>query len=422
MSLSPDDVFTPGGFPEHTYVDREEEEEYEYRLLKFAVQDGILPSVLGPSKSGKTVLAEKVLGDRWVRVSGAEIGEVRDLWTHVLKEFGLPIETSESERKGRELSGEVGLEAKTGVPFIADASGDARGGMASHRESTSSGRFAPAGMRRAIEVLKEDERILVIDDFHYVPDAVKVVIAQQMKEALTHGLQAVIMAVPHRSDDPIRSNADLRGRVASIDLGHWNRDSLMEIGRLGFPKLEIDITDADLGLLADEALGSPQLMQALCLETAYYRGRMHADGREWDGLSPDILRKIARRVSDLTDATTAFQILSAGPKVHGKERTTFPVKGGGEADNYELILQAIAENPPRASFSYDNIRERVSRIVIGDPPPMDRITRSLGYLEDIIEEKLQDDRVIAWDSEKQVLDIVDPHFLFYLRWRIREGN
>lgn len=424
MTLAPDEVFTPGAFPEHTYVDRSKEQ-YEYRLLRHALADGILPSVAGPSKSGKTVLAEKVLGDRWVRVSGAEVATSDELWLHVLSELDIPIQESTSTSRTQESSAEGSVEGEAGIPIVAKGKAGARAGMVSSRGSEAGKVYAPAGMRAAIEALNDDDRILVLDDFHYVPPETRREIAQQLKEGLARGLNAVVLAVPHRGDDPIRSNPDLRGRVASIDIGHWDRESLGKIGRLGFPKVGLRLSDGDLELLARESLGSPQLMQALCLETAYhYENQLSKDDGEPNDitLGREGLHVVARLVADLTDATTAFQILSAGPKSHGKERTKFKAKGGGEADNYGLILRAIAEDPPQSSFTYEQLQRRVTSVCMNEPPPMDRITRSLGYLEDLMDEKIPDDRVIAWDPEKSVLDIVDPHFLFFLRWKSKAGR
>jgi len=54
------DVFTPGSLPEHTYNSREDLR-LEWRLLEALETKGIIGSVSGPSKSGKTVLCESVV-------------------------------------------------------------------------------------------------------------------------------------------------------------------------------------------------------------------------------------------------------------------------------------------------------------------------------------------------------------------------
>jgi predicted AAA+ superfamily ATPase len=56
------DVFTPSAFPKRTYV-RREEDRLERRLRDALETPGEVISVSGPSKSGKTVLVERVVGE-----------------------------------------------------------------------------------------------------------------------------------------------------------------------------------------------------------------------------------------------------------------------------------------------------------------------------------------------------------------------
>ncbi|MFY9588364.1 MAG: ATP-binding protein, partial [Actinomycetota bacterium] len=61
MSVKATEVFTPGAFPEHTYVERAGEQ-LEQQLRDAIDTPGQVVSLVGPSKSGKTVLVEQVIG------------------------------------------------------------------------------------------------------------------------------------------------------------------------------------------------------------------------------------------------------------------------------------------------------------------------------------------------------------------------
>ena len=90
MSLKASDVFTPGSFPTHTYVKRTEER-LEQSLRDALDTPGQIISISGPSKSGKTVLVEHVVGrDDLIVVTGAGIEDPEALWKGVLDWMDVP--------------------------------------------------------------------------------------------------------------------------------------------------------------------------------------------------------------------------------------------------------------------------------------------------------------------------------------------
>jgi hypothetical protein len=61
INMKAKDVFTPGTLPKHTYYDRSDLH-LEQNLLDAVDTPGMIAAVSGPSKSGKTVLCESVIG------------------------------------------------------------------------------------------------------------------------------------------------------------------------------------------------------------------------------------------------------------------------------------------------------------------------------------------------------------------------
>src|SRR5690606_40290251 len=103
MTLRATEVFTPGSFPEQTYVERSGVH------LEEMLRDGLdtagqIVSLVGPSKSGKTVLVEKVVGrDQLITITGAGIRDPNEVWSRVLDWMGAPnvvIQTSTTSGKG----------------------------------------------------------------------------------------------------------------------------------------------------------------------------------------------------------------------------------------------------------------------------------------------------------------------------------
>ncbi len=94
--LTAHDVFTPSSFPEHTYVSRGDED-LEAKLRFALATKGQIASLSGPSKSGKTVLVEKVVGkENLVPVVGAGVREPEQIWTRVLDWLEAPEESTRS--------------------------------------------------------------------------------------------------------------------------------------------------------------------------------------------------------------------------------------------------------------------------------------------------------------------------------------
>ena len=128
---------------------------------------------------------------------------------------------------------------------------------------------ARAGLKQVQYKIAKSDFVVFLDDFHYMPRELQVEVAKQLKAAAELGIKICTASVPHRSDDMVRANTELRGRVQSIDMEYWNLRELEQIGKSGFPWLNMHVDDGFIARLAVEACGSPQLMQTLCLQTCF---------------------------------------------------------------------------------------------------------------------------------------------------------
>ncbi|MEO0625139.1 MAG: hypothetical protein AAF183_23560, partial [Pseudomonadota bacterium] len=120
--MKSNDVFKPNGIPSVTYVDRREINIEE--ALKDALGvDNIVISVSGPSKSGKTVLVNRVIeSDNLITISGAAIKSADQIWSNVLAWMETPV--AKSQTTGLTTGGALSLDGggKIGLPLIAESS------------------------------------------------------------------------------------------------------------------------------------------------------------------------------------------------------------------------------------------------------------------------------------------------------------
>lgn len=411
------DVFTPGALPEYTYFDREHLG-LEYRLLEAIETKGMISSVAGPSKSGKTVLCESVIGTRgMLLLPGGGINEEPLFWRRLRGKLKLPVQQTTTAAQSKSADFTAKGEASMGIKLLAQAKGGIEGTLGTEREQGQSDEYEGPDGIALLEYLRNHGFTLVIDDFHYIAPNVQRSIAEQLKEAARAGTKIVTVSVSHRSDQAIRANPDLRGRVVTIDIPYWTAEELMAIPNKGFPLLNIDPDLRIIDRLVRESLSSPQLMQALCLQFCRDSGNEYeAKERVHISLKTEAVGDLLHNAASIANCQTAFDIILAGPKIRGRERKLYQMSNGKDGDIYHVILRALAAGEPALAFPYAELKRRIGEIVPFDPPRGVDISEALEQIHHRVLERLGEDRVLEWDTEKETLNIPDPYFLYYMRW------
>jgi hypothetical protein len=407
------EVFTPTDIPTLTYVERAGRD-FEAELRNAFNIPKMIVSISGPSKSGKTVLVTKVVApENLIHIYGASIKTPEDLWSNVLTWMGGPIERTETA--GSKIAGELSATAggKGGIPLIAEAKTDIKGGVSADRSTSTTEKYSTIGLDAIVREIGASDYVVFVDDFHYIERKVREQIGKEIKAAAEKGIRICTASVPHRADDVVRSNPELRGRVTAIDMSYWTIEELEQIAFRGFRELNIDLAPADTRALANEAFGSPQLMQAICLNFCSERGvretrpvyqRMQIDN--------NVLRPIFERTSATADYTKMLNALHSGPKQRGTERKQFNFIDGTRGDVYRCVLLAMRADPASLSFRYEDILRRVREVCTDENPAGSSVAESLDQMAKLAR-AVQKAPVIEWDED--VLDIVEPYFLFFLR-------
>lgn len=385
--LTAEQVFRPGSFPKHTYISRISEDtgfDYEIRLRQALSTSGFLTSIVGPSKIGKTVLCEKVVGkDNLVEVTGADCISKEDFWNMLGTKAELPSTSAVTNTYSN---------SSTDTTLVNE-------NYALTKEAV-------------IRYYVENDKVLLLDDFHYVSEDMQIFIAQQLKDAIRKDFKVIIASLPHRADDTIRRNPDLQGRLSLINLTAWKSDELEEIAMRGFQSLGIPITHEIAQYIAKESLTSPQLMQQICLSICLILDADHNDIVE-------IKREIIQKAFGLATINYEYKeianAIKQGPSTRGKQRKIFNVQGDLKLNLYELIVLAISLDPPVTSFELNELIKRVNNLITSDDKPSSTKMREyLGKLQSYLESKAASYQVIEWKDSQ--LYVLDPLFLFWLRW------
>lgn len=389
MGLKAENVFKPGAYPEYTYVSRNYENTgipYELRLKQALRTAGCLTSLIGPSKMGKTILCERVIGfDNIVEISGADFNLNADFWAAIAAKVELPYTgeiTTERELREGENTESDGKKEK----YILSKD-------------------------KVIQYYKDNEKVLVIDDFHYASREMQMKMAQQLKDAIRRELKVVVVSLPHRADDAIRQNADLSGRLSLINIETWKEEDLKQIALKGFGQLDIKIADEVAGQLAIECLTSPQLMQYICLSICIL-----LEDKNEDVVRADMLEDAYRFTTVNFNYSDVVSVMSKGPNPRGKKRNLFKTLEGKELDLYGLIVESLAKNPPVMELDFDKVYERIINLIPDGSvkPDKQSVKNHLNNLQTILKEKEEIYKAIEWKDG--TVYVLDPLFLFYLRW------
>ena len=383
------EVFKPGTYPQRTYVSRVSQGTrytYEERLRQSLSIEGYLTYMVGPSKIGKTVLCENVIGqEHMISMSGNDFSKERDFWSGIAKKAGISMSAEISEEN-------------------ADISGSAQ-------RSTIVTKNYFAAKDKVLAYFREDEKVLVLDDFQYAPVEIQYDIACQLKEAIRLGFKAVVVSLPYRSDDAIRLNPDLTGRISIIEIEPWKEVELERIAHKGFKELGIEIYAELASKMAKESIYSPQLMQSICLNI----GLLPESGVV---ITDEMIEESCRFTCMNLPYADVVRVLKAGPSTRGQQRLQYILEDGSSRDIYGLILKILADNPPLIELDIDELMERVKHNVTGSVIKPQKIKDSLKNWKKMLEPLGGLYQVVDWKDD--TVYVLDNMFLFYIRWGIRQ--
>jgi hypothetical protein len=337
----------------------------------------------------------------------------------------VPSTTTISRSSGGTLGIEVGLKAASGIPLVVKGEVNASGKGEITGETASEAVRGRRGLPQVVKEIANSDFVILIDDFHYMHRSVQTEVAKALKEAVRLGVKIVTASVSHRGDDVVRANPELRGRVRSIDLGYWSEPELQQIADVGFTALNATVETSAVKRFTEESAGSPQLMQSICLQACFVLQLRQKSETLFPlalNIPPETLRSIMQQTSANTDFRSLVDVLDAGPRTRGTERKTYTFHDGNEGDVYRVVLRALADDPPRLSFSYEELLARTVKVCTTDAPVGSSVTGTCLHMSKLALEKFPSDRAVDWDEQKQVFDVPDPYLLFYLRWsgRLRE--
>lgn len=407
------DVFVPGGVPTYTYNPRTSKNIEE--RLRESTENYKLTVVTGPTKSGKTVLVNKIFPrSENIWIDGGTINSEDGFWEWIVSCLG--GYTEEEISNGDDLQYSIeGTGKAEGKLFLVNTEAGFSSTIGNTEKTSMLQRRKMSNKGKAISLLQETKIPIIVDDFHYIDKEIQKRIVRALKAPIMYGVPVICIAIPSRKFDVIDVERELTGRMDSIDMPVWDINELEKIAIDGFTTLNCKIPEDTIRTFAAEAFGSPFLMQEFCRSACKIYGISTATKyvKEYNDIIDQrvIFAKIANN-----SGRSMFDKLKRGPRAR-TDRKPRKMKSGQTLDIYGVVMEALKHAKPGIeTISYDTLRANIRDVIDEDLPQRHEVSRVLEQIADISYTDSSSTPVIDWQKDDNILTITDPFFAFFLKW------
>jgi hypothetical protein len=405
------EIFKTIGSPGVTYVKRNDGE-FEFELTNSLSIPGTLCLLTGPSKTGKTTLYKKVISEFKkipLTIRCNDEMTIDDVWKNALEDVNFDRITKEAEKGQIELSVQAKAGISAGWEWIGKIIGEISLGLKGtySSETVREKIISSPSPKHLIPILKELPYILVVEDFHYLKDTTKKSVFQQWKDFTDNEVSTIIVGTAHHAIDLALSNKDLVGRISHTEVGTWEVNDLNKIIKQGLDELKVSITEPQRQQISSESVGLPLITQGIC-------ARLFSDKRITTYNIKDQI-KFDKKDIELAMTNVANQNFNVFKDLYQILITGFR-KGARKYNTYELLLLIFTLDPVTFRLNRADIDTRLNRLDSKfEKPPIASVNSTLGSIGKL--QKKNGIELLEWSTKQGCLYILEPSFLFYLRWK-----
>lgn len=246
---------------EHSYIDRGS---LDQELKKLIDRQQTHIALRGASKSGKSWLRQKAVIDPII-VQCRLSYTIEDIYRDALARLDIALEVERTTSNG--FTGKLTAKGEVGIKLIAKASGEGEAALSRDTAVTQKVIGKDAGDLEFIaSILRASGRMLVIEDFHYLPPDQQRRFSFDLKTLWDYKTFVMIIGVWISENMLITLNPDLADRIEELPVT-WQASELKQVFYKGCGVLNLRPTDAVASALAEISYESVGLLQKLALRT-----------------------------------------------------------------------------------------------------------------------------------------------------------
>lgn len=413
--LDLNEVFPTVGKPTVTYIERDDGA--PERKLRASLQTpGQICMLTGPSKLGKTSLYQQViptLRREPLIIRCSSKLDHKNFWASALERLDFSRLAERSRAWGLKTEGTIGVGGEAGWKWLSAVMPNLNLKLSADGNISNKRQFAQAELSAAhlIPLLKDMPLQLIVEDFHYLDSEVKKEIFQQWKSFVDEGVSVLVVSTTHHSNELFSANSDLSGRTRVLDIGQWRREDLAKIVKAGLDYLGIKNGEAIRQYVATESVGVPIITQQICFDFASGLNLDRSGNDVRKNYHPEHIKPNVRNVAKefYFSFERDYERLVEGPRSRARKH-----------DTYEMILSAFVMDPIKFSLSKTELVDRINQLRTGDAIPIASINSALKALSS--HQKRMAKTLLEWEPNREMLHIVEPTFVYYLRQRVQEEH
>lgn len=377
--------------------------------------------VYGASKQGKTALVSRYLPyDQNIVVRLSPNTNVEDIYSSVLRQCGVEIETGRVEETTTEVSATLGIKAKATLWFFGEGEANASGGAKAGDKSQATSKSIPFNLAVAqdiAELLKavNFKKKIVLENFHYLAEEKQRQLSFDLRSFQEMGIIFVVLGVWRQKDKLRIYCPDLTDRVVDVAVEPWTEDEFKKVAAEGAKHLNVEFTREVIQQCIDNSFGSVGVFQELVKHTC-----LAAGVQEWISVpqrisDPAYADRAIHEKADQYGAThqQALELISSGNVTHSKEKEKTPLHLP-----YYLVCAILEmgyaglEHGIGRSDITERIKQHHHRKDDVRASDMSNLLHNLSTLQ---HKKGINPPLIDYDIGKRQLYAIDSTFFFFLR-------
>lgn len=305
--LTPDKVFRPGKLPinpGNVYASRGDSEEE----FKKCLNRGFIPLVYGEYGVGKTSMARYIVkslydDSKLVNIESVAGKDLADIIEQCLEKIGYAVERTKIEQKSTSKALEQGGEASTGISWLKAKLSSKRASSTTLGETIESEFVVKSPTdSKVIEICEKNEIVLILDELHRATDNLVDDLVKFIKAYGNSNCDKFKIILLGTSSDPsklVNKDPGIDRLIEDLHLKSMDDAERIELITSGMSDLGIEISEPVRTKLASVCVGSPNILQYLCLESsekAFVRNPRKLENDDVNNAVEDYVKKKESRL------------------------------------------------------------------------------------------------------------------------------